>query len=137
MARATPRIPLNTKHLKHEHEAPEHEAPEHEAPEHEAPEHKTREHEALEVVTDEVHTLLKEGDQPYEILEQDGVHYTILGTAHVSQTSADEVRRLIDSGMFDAVAIELDRNRYASLADPERWANWTCLRCCAKAKRAC
>lgn len=83
----------------------------------------TSKHDALEVVTEEVHTLLKEGDQPYEILEHEGVHYTILGTAHVSQTSADEVRRLIDSGLFDAVAIELDRNRYASLADPERWAN--------------
>jgi len=106
-----------------EPETPEPEASEPETPEPETPEHKIREHEALEVVADEVHSLLKEGDQPYEILEQDGVHYTILGTAHVSQTSADEVRRLIDSGMFDAVAIELDRNRYASLADPERWAN--------------
>ena len=45
-----------------------------------------------------------------------------LGTAHVSKTSADEVERLINTGDFDAVAIELDPNRHANLTDPDRWA---------------
>jgi pheromone shutdown-related protein TraB len=66
--------------------------------------------------------LLAAGDQPYSTVTRDGTHYTILGTAHVSKTSADEVKRLIDSSVFDAVAIELDANRYATLAEPERWA---------------
>ncbi|KAB7627605.1 TraB/GumN family protein [Alkalilimnicola sp. S0819] len=40
---------------------------------------------------------------------------TILGTAHVSQASADEVRALIESGEYDAVALELCEGRRQSL----------------------
>jgi pheromone shutdown-related protein TraB len=61
-------------------------------------------------------------DQPLEVLERDGVRYTILGTAHVSKASADAVEHLIQSGEFDAVAIELDAGRHAALTDPDRWA---------------
>ncbi len=66
------------------------------------------------------HDLLR--DQPLEILERDGVRYTILGTAHVSKSSADAVKHLIEQGDFDAVAIELDPARHAALNDPDRWA---------------
>ena len=69
----------------------------------------------------EQHTK-KTPEQPLRIIEQGGVRYTILGTAHVSKTSADEVERLINTGDFDAVAIELDPNRHANLTDPDRWA---------------
>ena len=34
----------------------------------------------------------------------DGVRYTLLGTAHVSQASIEAVRNAIDSGRFDAVS---------------------------------
>lgn len=47
---------------------------------------------------------------------------TLLGTAHVSRASADEVERLLETGDYDAVAIELDPGRYAALTDPDRWA---------------
>ena len=60
--------------------------------------------------------------QPTAVVERDGVRYTILGTAHVSRTSAEAVASLMESGDFDAVAIELDANRYASITDPDRWA---------------
>jgi pheromone shutdown-related protein TraB len=60
--------------------------------------------------------------QPLEIVERDGVRYTILGTAHVSKSSADAVEYLIKTGEFDAVAIELDAGRHAALTDPDRWA---------------
>jgi pheromone shutdown-related protein TraB len=60
--------------------------------------------------------------QPLEIVERDGVRYTILGTAHVSKTSADAVEHLIKTGEFDAIAIELDAGRHAALTDPDRWA---------------
>ena len=60
--------------------------------------------------------------QPAELVKRGGVRYTVLGTAHVSRASAEAVERLIRSSAFDAVAIELDKNRYASLTDPERWA---------------
>lgn len=61
-------------------------------------------------------------NQPLEVVERDGVRYTILGTAHVSKASADAVEHLIKSGEFDAVAIELDAGRHAALTDPDRWA---------------
>ena len=48
--------------------------------------------------------------------------YTLLGTAHVSQASADEVAELIRSGEFDAVAIELCATRYQGIVDPDSMA---------------
>ena len=59
--------------------------------------------------------------QPTEVVERGGVRYTLLGTAHVSRSSADEVERLLESGDFDAVAIELDADRHAAIVDPDRW----------------
>ncbi|WP_140908700.1 TraB/GumN family protein [Cognatiluteimonas lumbrici] len=56
--------------------------------------------------------------QPHAVVERDGVRYTLLGTAHVSSSSVDAVREAIDSGAFDAVAVELDPNRLQSLVDP-------------------
>ena len=58
-------------------------------------------------------------DQPVVELERDGVHYTLLGTAHVSKTSIDAVLAAIDSGRFDAVAVELDEQRHKALTKPE------------------
>ncbi|WP_438876438.1 TraB/GumN family protein, partial [Bacillus cereus group sp. Bce039] len=48
--------------------------------------------------------------------------YTLLGTAHVSAESADDVRQLIDSGHFDAVAIELCDARHHSMDNPDAMA---------------
>jgi len=45
--------------------------------------------------------------------------YTLLGTAHVSAESADDVRALLDSGAFDAVAIELCDARHHSMSNPD------------------
>ncbi len=53
-------------------------------------------------------------------LELDGVAVTLLGTAHVSRASADEVRTRIEEEGYDAVAIELDASRHAALVDPDR-----------------
>lgn len=59
---------------------------------------------------------------PRKILHKYNTEYTLLGTAHVSKASADEVRQLISSGEFDAVAIELCPARFASLKDPDALA---------------
>lgn len=59
------------------------------------------------------------GNQPMVRLERDGVSITILGTAHVSRSSADTVRSLIATGRYDAVALELCQNRYDGLIDPD------------------
>ncbi|MCG6658571.1 TraB/GumN family protein [Halomonas campisalis] len=56
---------------------------------------------------------------PHRIVELDGTRYTLLGTAHVSAESAEDVRRLIRSGDFDAVAIELCDSRHQNLSDPD------------------
>ncbi len=60
--------------------------------------------------------------QPYRIVERDGVRYTLLGTAHVSAASVEAVRAAIDSGHFDAIAVELDAQRLQSLSDPDALA---------------
>ena len=60
--------------------------------------------------------------QPTVELERDGVHYTLLGTAHVSKASIDAVLAAIDSGRFDAVAVELDEQRHKALTQPDALA---------------
>ena len=60
--------------------------------------------------------------QPHAIVERDGVRYTLLGTAHVSQASVEAVNHAIASGRFDAVAVELDPQRLQALTDPDALA---------------
>lgn len=60
--------------------------------------------------------------QPHAIIERDGVRYTLLGTAHVSRTSAEVVRAAISSGAYDTVAVELDPQRAKAILDPESLA---------------
>lgn len=52
-----------------------------------------------------------------------GKEIILLGTAHVSQASCDEVKAAIIEKKPDVVAIELDEQRYASLNDSESWKN--------------
>lgn len=61
-------------------------------------------------------------EQPSVEIERDGVHYTLLGTAHVSKTSVDAVLAAIDSGQFDAIAVELDPQRLKALTQPDTLA---------------
>jgi pheromone shutdown-related protein TraB len=60
-------------------------------------------------------------DEPVEHVQRDGVDYALLGTAHVSRTSAEAVQRLLESGHYDAVAIELCASRYQSLTERDAW----------------
>jgi len=57
--------------------------------------------------------------QPFALVERDGVHYTLLGTAHVSRASVEAVEAAIASGSFDAIAVELDAQRHLALTDPD------------------
>ena len=52
-----------------------------------------------------------------------GKEIILLGTAHVSQQSCDEVKAAIAAKKPDCVAIELDEQRFASLNDSEAWKN--------------
>ena len=56
---------------------------------------------------------------PLKTIQVGGTYYTLLGTAHVSAESANDVRQLIDSGHFDAVAIELCDARHHSMDNPD------------------
>jgi len=60
-------------------------------------------------------------DEPVREVEHNGVHYTLLGTAHVSRASVDAVRRHIEHGNFDAVAVELCESRHKALTDTDAW----------------
>ncbi len=60
--------------------------------------------------------------QPTREAAVNGADLTLLGTAHVSRASAEEVERLLRTGDYDAVALELDPGRHAALTDPDRWA---------------
>jgi len=62
-------------------------------------------------------------EQPHKYVEFDGVNFLLLGTAHVSQKSADVVKSLIDTGAFDTVAIELDEIRFQAITDENRYKN--------------
>ncbi|MEO5629803.1 MAG: TraB/GumN family protein, partial [Thermomonas sp.] len=61
-------------------------------------------------------------DQPHVEVERDGVHYTLLGTAHISKASIEAVRSAIASDRFDAVAVELDEQRHKALTEPDALA---------------
>ena len=69
-----------------------------------------------------MHDAVGYAGQPVIEIERDGVHYTLLGTAHVSQASIDAVMAAIDSGRFDAVAVELDEQRHKALTNPDALA---------------
>lgn len=58
-------------------------------------------------------------DQPHAIVEREGVRYTLLGTAHVSQASVDAVEAALASGRYDTIAVELDAQRHTALTDPD------------------
>ena len=55
-------------------------------------------------------------------MERDGVHYTLLGTAHVSKASVDAVHAAIASNQYDAIAVELDPQRLKALTQPDTLA---------------
>ncbi len=57
--------------------------------------------------------------QPIVEVERDGVHYTLLGTAHVSRASVDAVHALTAQRPFDAVAVELCEARYRGMKNPD------------------
>ncbi|NLC96289.1 MAG: TraB/GumN family protein [Erysipelotrichaceae bacterium] len=47
----------------------------------------------------------------------------IIPTAHVSKVSAQEVKEVIETLKPDSVCIELDKDRYESLLNPNKWLN--------------
>ena len=51
----------------------------------------------------------------------DGKEFILIGTAHVSKHSAEQVREVIESERPDSVCIELDEQRYQSIMEGNKW----------------
>lgn len=65
--------------------------------------------------------LLTEGN--VHRIELDGREILLVGTAHVSKKSAEEVKELIEAEKPDTVCVELCPSRYQSISDVDRWKN--------------
>ncbi len=57
------------------------------------------------------------------VVNLQGREIILVGTAHVSRKSAEEVKYIIETEMPDVVCIELCQQRYQSITDRDRWKN--------------
>ena len=64
---------------------------------------------------------VQEEDKNIDIFELGQSKLILVGTAHVSKTSAELVEQTIEKYQPDVVALELDSGRFESLKNPERW----------------
>ena len=62
-------------------------------------------------------------DTVNKIFLENGDEIILVGTAHVSQDSVDEVRRVIDEEQPDHICLELDKGRYESKTKEQSYAN--------------
>jgi len=60
-------------------------------------------------------------EQPTREITRDGVHYLLLGTAHVSRASVVAVTEMAGTGSFDAIAVELCPARHQALTKQQQW----------------
>ncbi|WP_462410842.1 TraB/GumN family protein [Neobacillus sp. Marseille-QA0830] len=51
----------------------------------------------------------------------DGKEYILIGTAHVSKNSAEQVKEVIEAERPDSVCIELDEQRYQAITEGSKW----------------
>lgn len=56
-----------------------------------------------------------------DLIETDSQRIYLIGTAHVSKNSAEQVERVILEHEPDTVCLELCESRFEALSDPERW----------------
>lgn len=64
----------------------------------------------------------QENQEPMAEVSIGNSRITLLGTAHVSRTSANKVKELLETGEYDAVAVELCPSRHNSIVDPDALA---------------
>ncbi|SDI35656.1 pheromone shutdown-related protein TraB [Alteribacillus persepolensis] len=56
-------------------------------------------------------------------LEVNGKEIILIGTAHVSKQSAEQVKEVIEAEQPDSVCVELDDQRYQSIVNRDKWKN--------------
>ena len=54
-------------------------------------------------------------------IEMNGKEYILIGTAHVSKHSADQVKAVIEAERPDSVCVELDEQRYQTITEGSKW----------------
>ncbi len=67
------------------------------------------------------YTMSTEIEKNITRLELDGKEIILIGTAHVSRQSAEQVKEVIEDERPDTVCIELDEQRYQSIVDEDKW----------------
>ncbi|WPD22520.1 MAG: TraB/GumN family protein [Candidatus Electrothrix scaldis] len=65
----------------------------------------------------------KEYSDDVAVIQHENKTILLVGTAHISQQSADLVKEVIEQETPDTVCIELDEKRYAALSNPQQWEN--------------
>ena len=74
--------------------------------------------------------------EPIEQLNVGDSLVTLLGTAHVSRSSAETVKQLLDTGNYDAVAVELCPARYNAILNPDALAKMDLFKVIKQGKAA-
>ena len=77
-----------------------------------------------------------EHQEPTEVIQVGDSKITLLGTAHVSQSSADAVASLLETGAYNAVAVELCPSRYKALIEPDSLAKMNLMEVFRRGKAA-
>ncbi|RST71990.1 TraB/GumN family protein [Siminovitchia acidinfaciens] len=54
-------------------------------------------------------------------IELNGKEFILIGTAHVSKQSAEQVKEVIEAERPDSVCVELDEQRYESIRNKNKW----------------
>jgi len=54
-------------------------------------------------------------------IHMDGKEYILIGTAHVSRQSAEQVKEVVEAEQPDTVCVELDEPRYQSIVEGDKW----------------
>ncbi len=67
------------------------------------------------------YSMLTETEKNITRIHMDGKELILIGTAHVSKQSAEQVKEVIEAEHPDTVCIELDEQRYQSIVDGDKW----------------
>ena len=70
----------------------------------------------------EISGVNRAGDNRMSLI-LDGMEFTLIGTAHVSRGSIEEVSGIIREERPDLICVELDEGRYSSITQKESWEN--------------
>jgi pheromone shutdown-related protein TraB len=61
------------------------------------------------------------GEENITRIEMNGKEYILIGTAHVSKHSAEQVKEVIEAERPDSVCVELDEQRYKTITEGSKW----------------